>query len=43
MSDDNSTHPNVLITVDSHVGETDALHQRLPEHLRRFPTKLRAA
>ena len=29
-----STLPNVLITSDSHVGETEALYERLPEHLR---------
>jgi predicted TIM-barrel fold metal-dependent hydrolase len=40
MPDHDSTHPNVLITADSHVGETEALHERLPEHLRRFLTKL---
>jgi predicted TIM-barrel fold metal-dependent hydrolase len=40
MPDADSTHPDVLITADSHVGETEALHERLPEHLRRFVTRL---
>ena len=40
MSGRDSTHPDVLITADSHVGETEALHERLPEHLQRFLTKL---
>jgi predicted TIM-barrel fold metal-dependent hydrolase len=35
-----STHSDVLISADSHVGETDALHERLPEHLQQFLTKL---
>ena len=39
MPDHDSTHPNVLISADSHVGETEALHERLPEHLRKFLTK----
>ncbi len=39
MPDHDSTHPDVLITADSHVGETEAMHERLPEHLRRFLTK----
>ncbi len=32
--------PNVLITADAHVGETEALIERLPEHLRKFVTRL---
>ena len=40
MRADDSTQTEVLITADSHVGETEALHERLPEHLRRFVTRL---
>jgi len=40
MPNPEPTHPDVLITADSHVGETEALHERLPEHLRPFLTKL---
>jgi predicted TIM-barrel fold metal-dependent hydrolase len=40
MPDHDATHPNVLITADSHVGETEAFHERLPEHLRQFLTKV---
>jgi predicted TIM-barrel fold metal-dependent hydrolase len=40
MPDDDSSYPDLLITADSHVGETEALHERLPEHLRAFVTKL---
>ncbi len=39
MPDHDSTHPDVLITADSHVGETEALRERLPEHLRPFLTR----
>ncbi len=39
MPDHASTHPDVMISADSHVGETQALHERLPEHLRRFLTR----
>lgn len=40
MPGPDSTHQSVLISADSHVGETEALRARLPEHLRRFFTKL---
>lgn len=39
MSQRHSIHPDVLISADSHVGETDALRERLPRHLRRFLTR----
>jgi predicted TIM-barrel fold metal-dependent hydrolase len=35
-----STRPDILISADSHVGETDTLSERLPEHLRPFLTRL---
>jgi predicted TIM-barrel fold metal-dependent hydrolase len=38
MPDHDSTYSDVLITADSHVGETEALRERLPEHLRPFLT-----
>jgi hypothetical protein len=41
MLDHDSTYPDVLITADSHVGETESLHERLPEHLRRAGNALR--
>jgi predicted TIM-barrel fold metal-dependent hydrolase len=34
------TRPEILISADSHVGETEALSERLPEHLRPFLTRL---
>jgi predicted TIM-barrel fold metal-dependent hydrolase len=40
MPDHDSTYPNVLISADSHVGETEALRERLPEHLRPLLTML---
>jgi predicted TIM-barrel fold metal-dependent hydrolase len=40
MSDRDSPLPDVLISADSHVGETEALHARLPEYLRQFVTRL---
>ncbi len=40
MPDADATHSDVLITSDSHVGETDALRERLPEHLRPFFTRM---
>lgn len=40
MSAIDSTRPDILISADSHVGETDALSERLPEHLRPFLTRL---
>jgi predicted TIM-barrel fold metal-dependent hydrolase len=39
MSNHDASRANLLITADAHVGETEALHERLPEHLRKFLTK----
>ena len=40
MPPPDSTHRDLLITADSHVGETEALRERLPEHLRPLLTML---
>jgi predicted TIM-barrel fold metal-dependent hydrolase len=39
MPDHDSRHSELLITADAHVGETEALRERLPEHLRAFLTR----